>query len=62
MAKPTAKDMMKTETRTAAIGIKTFPTLKALIDEAAVEDGRSTAQFIERLMILRLKELGKLTD
>jgi hypothetical protein len=47
------------EGRTAAIGIKTWPSLKEALDQAAADDGRSTSQFIERLVIAHLQETGK---
>lgn len=39
------------ERRTASIGIRTWPSLKAVVDELAKEDGRTTARYVELLLI-----------
>lgn len=45
--------------RTASIGVKLMPSLKEALDEAAAEDGRSTSQLVERLVIAYLREKGR---
>lgn len=57
MTKP--KVIRSKEGRTAAIGIKTWSELKEVLDEAAAEDGRSTSQYIERLLVAHFQEMGK---
>jgi predicted HicB family RNase H-like nuclease len=37
--------------RTASIGIRVEPTLKEAVERAAKTDGRTVAQWIERLLI-----------
>ena len=46
--------------RTAAIGIKIEPALKEAVEKAAADDGRSMAQWVERLIIRALREQGYL--
>lgn len=41
--------------RTASIGIRVEPELKEAIEDAAKADGRTVAQYIERLLIAHLK-------
>jgi hypothetical protein len=47
------------ETRTASLGIRTWPSLKKVIDDLAKEDGRSTAAYIERVLIAHAKAAGR---
>jgi hypothetical protein len=47
------------EARSASIGIKVWPSLKEVLDQAAEEDGRSTSQYIERLLIAHFQETGR---
>ncbi len=41
--------------RTASIGIRVEPELKAAVEKAATADGRTVAQWIERLIVQQLK-------
>ena len=43
--------------RTAAIGIRVEPGLKAALEKAAKDDGRTIASYIERILIAHLKEI-----
>jgi predicted HicB family RNase H-like nuclease len=45
---------MFTVPRTASIGIRVEPTLKAEVEKLAKEDGRTVAQWIERLIVREL--------
>jgi hypothetical protein len=47
------------ENRTASLGIRIWPSLKVVIDELAREDGRTTAQYIERLLIADARAKGR---
>jgi hypothetical protein len=42
--------------RTAAISIKVEPDVKAAVEKAAADDGRTMAQWVERLIIRALRE------
>ncbi|WP_408015554.1 YlcI/YnfO family protein [Rhodovarius lipocyclicus] len=44
-------------TRTASIGIRVKPELKAQIEAAAKADGRTMAQWIERLIVRELQAM-----
>lgn len=46
--------------RTASIGIRVEPEVKAAVEKAARDDDRTVAQWIERLMIRELREKGYL--
>lgn len=46
--------------RTASIGIRVEPEVKAAIEKAAKADERTVAQWIERLMVRELREQGYL--
>lgn len=46
--------------RTASIGIRVEPEVKAAVEKAAREEDRTVAQWIERLMIRELRERGYL--
>jgi hypothetical protein len=46
--------------RTASIGIRVEPRLKAAAERAAADDHRSLASFIEKLMIEHLEAKGYL--
>lgn len=48
--------------RTASIGIRVEPGLKAAVEKAARDDDRTVAQWIERLMIRELREKGYLEE
>ena len=45
--------------KTASIGIKLEPALKEVVDQAAKDDGRSTSQWLERLIVKALQEDGR---
>lgn len=47
------------EIRTANMGIRTWPSLKAVIDQLAKEDNRTTAQYIEVLLINHARALKR---
>jgi hypothetical protein len=47
-------------TRSASIGIRVEPDLKAAVERAAKDDGRTVAQWIERLMTGVLRDKGYL--
>jgi predicted DNA-binding protein len=47
------------ENRTASLSIRIWPRLKAEIDRIAKDDGRTTAQYVERLLIAHLQENGR---
>ncbi len=47
------------ENRTASLGMRVWPSLKDAIDQVAKEDGRTTTQYIERLLIAHLREKGR---
>jgi len=46
--------------RTASIGIRVQPEVKAAVEKAAKADDRTVAQWIERLMVRELREQGHL--
>jgi hypothetical protein len=46
--------------RTAAINVHVEPSVKRALQRAAAEDGRSVANFIERLLTEHLRERGYL--
>lgn len=46
--------------RTASIGIRVEPELKAAVEKAARDDDRTVAQWIERLMVRELRGKGYL--
>lgn len=46
--------------RTASIGIRVEPEIKAAVEKAAGDDDRTVAQWIERLIIRALRENGYL--
>lgn len=45
--------------RTASLSIRIWPSLKAEVDRIAKDDGRTTAQYVERLLIAHLQENGR---
>ena len=47
------------ERRTASIGIRTWPSLKDAIDAMALEDGRTTARYVELLIIAAAEARGR---
>lgn len=47
------------ENRTASLGIRIWPSLKIVVDQLAKEDGRTTAQYVERLLIAHAQEKGR---
>jgi hypothetical protein len=46
--------------RTASIGIRIEPDVKTAAEKAAAEDGRTLANYIERMLIEHLREKGYL--
>jgi hypothetical protein len=47
-------------TRTAAIGIRVEPEIKAAVEKAAAADRRTVASFIEKILVEYLEEHGHL--
>jgi hypothetical protein len=47
-------------TRTASIGIRVEPEVKAAVEAAAKADDRTVAQWIERLLVRELRAAGHL--
>jgi hypothetical protein len=47
------------EIRTASLGMRIWPSLKKVIDQLAKEDGRTTTQYVERLLIRHVQEKGR---
>lgn len=48
--------------RTAAISVRVEEDLKAAVEKAAKEDGRTVAQYVERVLVTHLKEKGFLSE
>ncbi|KAA0675718.1 ribbon-helix-helix protein, CopG family [Roseomonas genomospecies 6] len=48
--------------RTAAISVRVEEELKAALEKAAKDDGRTVAQYVERLLIAHLREKGLLPE
>lgn len=48
------------ETRSAPIGLRVFPSLKAALEKAAVDDSRTTASLAEKILSDWLKANGYL--
>ena len=48
--------------RTAAISVRVEDELKAAVEKAAKEDGRTVAQYVERVLIAHLRDKGYLPD
>jgi uncharacterized protein (DUF1778 family) len=46
--------------RDATIGVKVEPAVKALLEKAAAEDGRTLSNLMERLALNYLRERGYL--
>jgi hypothetical protein len=44
--------------RDAAINVRTFPTIRDAVDKAAASEGRTRAQWVERLLVRDLQERG----
>lgn len=42
--------------RTAALSIRVEPDIKAAVEKAAEDDGRTVAQWVERLILKALRE------
>ncbi|KAA1052950.1 ribbon-helix-helix protein, CopG family [Azospirillum argentinense] len=47
--------------RTAAISVRVEDEVKAAVEKAAKDDGRTVAQYVERLLIAHLKEKAYLS-
>lgn len=56
---PTTKVERPKEIRSSTLSIKVFPSLKEALDEAAEDDGRSTSQFVERILTSYLQDKGR---
>lgn len=50
---------MADEKRDAPLSLRTFPTLKARLEAAAKADGRSLAQYVERVLSAHVESLGR---
>jgi hypothetical protein len=48
------------ETRNAALGLRVTPTLKKALEEAAADDHRPLASYVEKLLIEHLSKKGYL--
>jgi hypothetical protein len=48
--------------RVAAISVRVEPAVKAAVEQAAKSDGRTVAQYVERLLVAHLRERGLLAD
>ena len=57
-----ARPVKTTPTRTAAIGIRVLPEIKALAERVAVADSRTLASLVEKLLTDHLRERGVLPD
>ncbi len=51
-------DTATRETRDAPLSLKVRPSLKAALKQAADQDGRTLAQFTERLLEAAMREQG----
>ena len=47
------------ENRTASLGMRIWPSLKEAVDRVAKQDGRTTTQYVERLLIAHLRDKGE---
>lgn len=47
--------------RTAAIGVRVEPVVKAAAEKAAADDHRTVASLLERLLVEHLRERGYLS-
>jgi hypothetical protein len=52
----------KDQVRDVAISVRTFAEVKAAAEKAAEQDGRPLSQWVERLLILHLRERGFLPN
>ena len=50
----------KRQRRNASVSIKTLPEIKAALERAAADDERTMAQFVERALVVLLREKGYL--
>jgi hypothetical protein len=48
------------ETRSAPLGLRITPSLKAALEKAAAEDHRPLASYVEKLLVEHLKAKGRL--
>jgi hypothetical protein len=48
----------KDQVRAVAISVRTFAEVKVAVEKAAEQDGRPLSQWVERLLILHLRERG----
>jgi hypothetical protein len=54
--------MTEKQNRTAPLGLRLTPTVRAALDKAAAADNRSVASFVERLLIDHLKKMKLLPE
>jgi len=52
----------KHETRSAPLGLRLFPKVKAALEAAAAEDARSVASLVEKIIVEWLKAKGFLKE
>ena len=52
--------MAKKETRTIPLGLRVTPSLRKALDQAANDDGRTLAAYIERTVAEHLRKEGYL--
>jgi hypothetical protein len=48
--------------KVAAISVRVEPDVKAAVEKAAKVDGRTVAQYVERLLVAHLREKGFLKE
>jgi hypothetical protein len=51
----------KRETRTAPLGLRITPTLKKALEQAAADDRRPIASYVEKLLVEELRKKGYLS-
>jgi hypothetical protein len=54
--------MADKQKRTAALGLRLTPTVRAALDKAAAADNRSVASFVEKLLIDHLRKWNLLPE
>ena len=52
--------MAKKETKTAPLGLRITPSLRAALDKAAAADDRPLASYVERVLAEHLRKKGYL--
>jgi hypothetical protein len=48
--------MAKKETRTVPLGLRVTPSLRKALDQAAADDGRTLASYVERVIAEHLRK------